>query len=306
MTSQGATLYFALQTVEKELETLERTRETRRENLRLVQARVDTGTSDELDLSRAQSELAVVEADLEVIKALKERTLNAMAVLEGQTPARFSLEVTPLPCSPPSVPEVLPSELVSSRPDVVAAEELAKAASAAIGVAKSVFFPSFNLTLLGGTSTQDSDKVFDSDSRFWSLSPGFTLPIFEGGRNMANLEIAEEAYLEAIENYKRTVLNAIREVEDAIVNVRQLERQSEKLEESVTAAFRTTELSRSRYLEGLVSYFDVVDAERQALDLERSLNVACGQRYAASVELIRALGGGYSSSTTTETERKEG
>ncbi|MCB0329365.1 MAG: efflux transporter outer membrane subunit [Bdellovibrionales bacterium] len=302
VTAEAANRYFTLQALEREIAILNSTRATRDENRRLVQARVNAGTADRLDLSRALSELRVVEADLERIQGLKQTTLYALAVLEGQTPEKFSLSVSPLSCTPPELPKILPSDLLRSRPDIVSAEALAKSASAQIGVAQSVFFPSFNLNAFAGVSSGYSDRLLKAASRIWSLSPSFTLPLFQGGRNISNLEVAEQVYLESIERYRSTVLQALGEVESALVNVRQQGLEAEKLSEAVAAASETTKLSKERYLEGLVSYFDVVDAERQQLELERSLNATCGQRYLASVELVRALGGGLLAEKSTDSE----
>ena len=167
------------------------------------------------------------------------------------------------------------------------------AANARIGVAKAAFFPVVKLTGSAGFESVDLGSLFDWPSRLWSIGPSLSLPIFEGGRNEANLNRAEAVYLETVAKYRGQVLQAFREVEDGLSGLHYLSNQSEALARAVDSSQRAFTLSNRRYTDGLVSYLDVVDAQRTALENQRAAVQNLAQRYITHVLLIKALGGGW-------------
>jgi multidrug efflux system outer membrane protein len=170
------------------------------------------------------------------------------------------------------------------------------AANARIGVAKAAFFPAVNLTGSAGYASNELSQLFEWDNHTWSLGPFISLPIFDAGRNRAQLAQAEAAWMEAVALYRQQILVAFREVEDALSDIRILGEQAEAQQRALDAARQAADLSGKRYRAGLVSYLEVVVSERTALATELLANQVLEQRFQASVSLIKALGGGWESS----------
>lgn len=287
--------YFALRAVDNEIDLLEQTIELRRATRDLVKSKYDNGQVGQLDLSRAESELASTEAEAIGLQKQRGEFENAIAVLIGLPPANFSLDKAPLIHSPLAVSSGLPSELLERRPDVAAAERQMAAASARIGVAKTAFFPAISLTGSAGFGSNQVDSIFDWDNRTWGLGPAISLPIFDYGRNSANLDRAKATYEEAVANYRQQVLVAFQEVENGLNGLEVLDRQGQALQQAATTAKQAWEISEKRYRAGLVSYLEVVDTQRTALQAERALVQLRGQQLDSSISLIKALGGGWQS-----------
>ena len=194
---------------------------------------------------------------------------------------------------PPVVPAGLPAELLERRPDVAEAERQLAAANARIGVAKAAFFPVLSLTGSGGYVSGDIDSLFNWESRTWSIGPSLSLPIFAGGRNRANYKRSQASFDEAVARYRQQVLIAFGEVENSLSGIRHLVQQAVAQQRAVANARRAAELATDRYRSGIVSYLEVVDASREALQAERANAQLAGQRLIAAVQLIKALGGGW-------------
>jgi multidrug efflux system outer membrane protein len=194
---------------------------------------------------------------------------------------------------PPVIPAGLPAELLERRPDVAQAERQLASANARIGVAKAAFFPVVTLTASGGYLSGEVESLFKWDSRVWSIGPSVSLPIFAGGRNRANYKRSQAAFEETLARYREHVLEAFGDVENSLSGIRHLADQDAAQVRAVTNARRAAELATERYRSGLVSYLEVVDASREALQAERSQALLTGQRLIASVQLIKALGGGW-------------
>ncbi|MFH7321002.1 efflux transporter outer membrane subunit [Desulfurivibrio sp. D14AmB] len=289
-----ARAYFSLWTLDQELELLTKTLELRRENLRLVTSRFSSGLAGRLDVSRAESEAAVTEAEVVMLRQRRAELEHALALLLGETTSRFTLP--PIAESGPDVPPVapgLPSALLQRRPDVAAAERRLMAASARIGMAKAAFFPSIRLTGAAGYGSNELDRLLNSGNRLWSLGPQISLPIFDGGRNRARLEQARAAYQENLAAYQQTILQAFKEVDDALVALDLLTEQQQAQQRALAATRQSVELSHHRYRAGLVSYLEVIESERTALTLERAALLTTGQQLQANLALIKALGGGW-------------
>lgn len=291
--SEVASNYFALRALDAEIALLGRSIELRREALFLVQARFANGVVSELDVARAETELASTEAEAIGLNKSRGELDHALAVLLGESPSSFNLAAAPLDLQPLNVAPDLPSQLLERRPDVAGAERQMAAANARIGVAKTAFFPAIRLTGSAGYESGEVASLFDWSSRSWGLGPAISLPIFDGGRNSANLERAKSAHEEAVANYRQQVLVAFQEVEDGLLGLRLLSDQAGVQERAVQAAQKAAEFSDKRYRAGMVSYLEVVDSQRTALQSERGAVQILGQRLQTSVLLIKALGGGW-------------
>lgn len=193
------------------------------------------------------------------------------------------------------MPPGLPSELLERRPDVAAAERALASANARIGVAKAAFFPAISLTGGAGWASGDIDRLFSADSRIWSIGPSLYLPIFQGGRNKANLARSRAAYDEAVAVFRQRVLIAFREVQDALTATQLLAEQSAAQERALASARRSGELAQKRYDSGYVNLLEVIDAQRTVLATERASAQLAAQRLNTSVALIKSIGGTWSS-----------
>jgi len=285
--------YFGLRTLDTEISLLQRTVELRKESLKMVQSQFKHGLVGQLDLLRAQTELATTDAENLGLQKQRNELENTLAILSGQPPSSFSLAAAPLRVKIPQLPPGLPSSLLERRPDIAAAERQMAASSARIGVAKTAFFPAISLTGNAGFGSSQIDGLFNWDNRSWGLGPAISLPIFEGGRNRANLARAKAAYEEAVANYRQQVLVAFGEVENSLNGLQLLDRQAQSLQQAVDTATKASQISEKRYKAGLVSYLEVIDSQRSALLTERQLNQNQGQQMTTSLLLVKALGGGW-------------
>jgi len=289
--------YFALRALDAEIATVSSTVDLRREQVRLVRSRFEGGVGSELDVARAETELATTEAEAASLAQRRSELENAIAVLAGSNPSSFRLPVirdTAWNPQPPQIPAGLPGELLERRPDVAEAERQLASANARIGVAKAAFFPVLSLTASGGYLSGELDTLFKWDSRTWSVGPSLSLPIFAGGRNRANYKRAQAAFAESVARYRQHVLVAFGDVENSLSGIRHLADQSVAQQRAVSNARRAADLATERYRAGIVSYLEVVDASREALQAERANARLAGQRLSAAVQLIKALGGGWS------------
>jgi multidrug efflux system outer membrane protein len=224
-------------------------------------------------------------------------------VLLGKNPSDFTMAPNPLKPIGVLIPPGLPSSLLERRPDVAAAERGMAAANARIGVAKAAFFPSLSLTGSGGFESATVGDLFKWSSTVFLLGPlagtALTFPIFDGGRRRGNLANARAVYEEDAANYQQQVLVAFREVEDNLSDLRILDDQTKAQAEAVEASNRAAELSSTQYKEGAVTYLDVIDAERSVLQAQRTSVQLTGLQATSTVNLIRALGGGWGDTPLT-------
>ena len=293
LTSDVARNYMLLRSLDREKEVVQATTALRRDTVQLQETRNQAGLINEVDVTRARTELANVEAELHAITRSRAQVEHALAILCDKAPAEFTVSATPKNLMPPEIPAGLPSALLERRPDVVAAEHRLHGECARIGIAEAAFFPTIKLTGYGGGATADLGTLLDWQSRFWSVGPSIHFPIFEGGRNQANLKAAKARYEQSIAAYRGSVLNAFREVEDSLSDLSTLAAQSEAVNRALVSARTTATLADERYQRGLTSYLDVVDAQRAALQAERAEVQLAGQRAVSTILLAKALGGGW-------------
>ncbi|MDD3482732.1 efflux transporter outer membrane subunit [Azovibrio restrictus] len=269
----------------------------RQETLQLFQRRYDAGDIGELELARARTELASAEAEADGVTRQRAVAEHALAILLGKTPAEFNLPPQPIVRLQVGVPAGLPSALLERRPDIAAAERAMAAANERIGAARAAYFPRLNLTGNYGYESARLGDLFKTASRTYVLGPLvgtlLSLPIFDGGARAAGVERANAAHEEAVANYRQAILQAFKEVEDNLAHLRILDNQNAAQDRAVSAAGRAAQLSHIRYREGAISYLDVLDTDRSVLQQQRVAVTLDGERARATVNLVRALGGGW-------------
>jgi multidrug efflux system outer membrane protein len=293
--------YFLLRALDAEINLVTSTISLRKEQVRLVRSRFEGGIGNELDIARAETELATTEAEGASLAKRRAELENALAILVGSNPSAFriaSLSSTGDGAphwnpAPPTIPAGLPADLLERRPDVSEAERQLASANARIGVAKAAFFPVVRLTGSGGYLSGDVESLFKWDSRVWSFGPSISLPIFAGGRNRAEYKRSQAAYQEAIAKYRQSILVAFGDVENSLAGIYHLATQAAAQDRAVANSRRAAELATDRYRSGIVSYLEVVDASREALQAERGSAQLTGQRLVVAIQLFKALGGGW-------------
>ena len=302
--SDVAQNYFALRSLDAEIATVNGTIALRHEQVRLVRSRLEGGIGSELDVAQAETELATTEAEAASLAHQRDELENAIAILVGENPSGFLLAALDDPNwnpPPPQIPAGLPSDLLERRPDVAHAERQLASANARIGVAKAAFFPVLTLTGSAGYLSGDLSSLFKWDSRTWSIGPSLSLPIFAGGRNRAGYHNSQAAFQESTAVYRQQVLIAFGDVENSLSGIYHFAVQAEAQQRAVTSARRASELATDRYRSGIVAYIEVVDASRDTLTAERANAQLAGQRLITAVQLIKALGGGWSESSISGT-----
>jgi multidrug efflux system outer membrane protein len=288
-----AQTYFMIRSVDLDRRVVAESIGLRQTNLNLVASLHQGGADSALDLAEAQTELSSAQADLIGLNLQRAQLENTLATLCGQPSSTFSLAESSRIYRPPPIPVGLPADMLERRPDVAQAERSMAAASEGIGVAKAAFFPSIQLTAAAGTESVDLKDVFNWESRAWTFGPNITMPLFEGGRLRAGLKQAQASYEEAVAQYRSQVLVAFHEVEDGLVGLHLLKDQFNTQMQAVDGAKKVAELSRLRYKEGLTSYLEVVVADRTLLENEVTAYELNGQSMVTTVQLIKALGGGW-------------
>lgn len=287
-----ARTYFNLRFIDAEIDVLKRSFKVREENRKLVEARVRGGETTDLDLARAETELEANRAELLGLERTRATYFNALAFLTGEVPGSFQLPRGGVR-QPPKIPPGLPSQLLTRRPDIAAADARMRAAASRIGAVRASYLPRINLVGVGGLTSLELEDFFNPTSFFGEIGPQVQIPIYNAGRSGLDEDRAFADSDEAIAVYRETALGAFRDVEDALSGMRFLDREIGAREQASSSAERASRLSRKRYDGGLVSYLEVVDARRTALDEERKLVQARSARLIATVQLIEALGGGW-------------
>jgi multidrug efflux system outer membrane protein len=298
LSSQVATTYWQLRGLDAELAILNNALATRREAQQLIEARFNAGLSNELDVSRTRIERANAEADIQEVQRQRNTLEHALAVLVGASPSQPILApaasaATALP-QPPAIPVGLPASLLGQRPDLAASVATLRAFNAQVGVAEGAFYPSISLTGNFGYASETLGTLAQGSARQFSFGPlALSLPVFEGGRIQANVNLAKARYDEAVANHEARLLTALREVEDALSDVQQRQQQGDVQVQAQQAAARAVQVAQARYDRGVSTYLDVTDAQRSALAADRAAAQIRTQRLLAAVAVARALGGGW-------------
>jgi multidrug efflux system outer membrane protein len=292
-----AQTYFTLRELDAVSALYADTVKLREQSTKLFQRRFDEGDISELELAQSRTELA--QARSEALGVARQRAVaeHSLAILLGKAPADFSVAPTPLAQVDLRIPAGMPSALLERRPDIAAAERAMAAANARIGSARAAFFPRLNLTGSFGFESADLSDLFKWSSRTFAAGPlvgtALSLPLFDGGARRAGVDLAKGAYAEQVANYRQTVLRAFKEVEDDLAQLRLLQDQLLAQNDAVGSAQRSSNLSKIQYREGSVSYINVMDSDRSVLQQQRSAIQLEAERARTTVDLIRALGGGW-------------
>jgi NodT family efflux transporter outer membrane factor (OMF) lipoprotein len=306
LSSQVAQSYWQLRGLDLETTILHDALATRREAQQLVEARFEAGLSNELDVSRARIERANAEADLHEVQRQRNLVEHALATLVGASPSAplVAAGAEPALPLPPAIPVGLPASLLAQRPDLAASVADLRAANAQAAVAEGAFYPSLTLTSNFGFASESLRELASGSARQFSIGPlALSLPVFDGGRNQANLALYRARYEEALANHENRLLGALREVEDALSDAQQRQKQGEVQAQAQAAAARALLVAQARYERGLSTYLDVTDAQRSALAADRAAAQIRTQRLLASVAVARALGGGWSEAPALATVR---
>ena len=286
--------YFQLARLQGQLEVAERTLAQRQETLGLVRDRVTAGLDTRLEERQSQAGIPEARQQIEALHEQIALTRNAIGALVGQPRSVQDLEALPLNAYQAlDLPSTLPADLLGRRPDVAAARWRVEAAAKTIDVAKTEFYPNVNLTAFVGLNSLGFDNLAQGSSREWGVGPAIRLPIFDSGRLRANLRGRTADYDAAVESYNGAVIDAVHEAADQAASARSIDLQQVQQRQAQEAAESAYDIARQRYRAGLGTYLNVLTAENAVLAQRRLAVDLAGRRLDTQVNLIRALGGGY-------------
>ena len=290
-----ATDYFDLRAEDALAQLLHETTDAYRRALRITENQYHAGTSSNADVVTARAQLQSAEAQLIGVGVQRQQYEHAIAMLTGQAPADLSIAPAPLASAVPVSPPGLPSALLERRPDIAGAERQMQAENALIGVQVAAFYPVISLSALGGFAGNPLSQVFNLSHSVWSLGASATETVFSGGARSAAVAAARATYDQSVATYRQTVLTGFQQVEDALSNLRILEQQAAAEAIAVDSARRAVDVTLNEYRAGTVAYTSVITEQTLLLtDQQAALSVQ-QSRLVASVALIEALGGGWSS-----------
>jgi NodT family efflux transporter outer membrane factor (OMF) lipoprotein len=286
--------YFALRVADIQKRLLDSTVDIYTKFLNLTKLRDQQGVASQADISVALTQLTAAQAQQLDIGVTRSQLEHAIATLTGQPASLFTLPPDTVPIHLIAPPPALPSALLERRPDVAAAERNVAAANAQIGVTTAAYFPNITLSASGGWENPDLANLLSVPSRLWSLGAGITQTLFTGGLRGAALDAAKASYDAAVANYRQAVLSAFENVEDNLAALRILEQEAATQNGAVVAASRSTAIEIDQYKEGIASALNVITTQTIELTNKEAAVALQGKRIAASVQLIEAIGGGWS------------
>jgi outer membrane protein, multidrug efflux system len=296
LTAELAADYFTLRELDAESQVVQESVGYERKGMDLVNSRHQGGIASGLEVAQQAALLDSTLSQLSLVQQSRAQYEHAIAVLVGEAASNLSVPVAPLRAMPPPVPLGVPSDELERRPDIATAERLMAYQNAQVGVARSAFYPHITLSGSGGWQSRDIAPLFNAPSLFWSIGADALQPIFEGGRNRANLAAARAAYDQSVANYRQAVLTAFQQVEDGISNLSTLSQALTTQGAAVEDARRALAIANNRYIGGVTSYLDVITAQTTLLTSERLQTQLLGQQMVSSVYLVKALGGGWDAS----------
>jgi len=303
--AEVANAYLTLRVLQQRIATAQAEVARQQRSLRLVGARVRGGLVTGQDLAQQQSQLATAQSAIPPLSAQADARVHALGVLTGETPEALIAELSSASALPsvPAVPAGLPSDLLRRRPDIRTAEQNLHAATADIGVATADLYPRFSLSAAPVLVSTALAKLLEWGSRSYSASASLDWPIFNGGRARGNIAVANAQQQQALIAYRKTILTALQDVEDALSNIDNDRHQIASLETAHGTAARAENIARSRYRGGLVTFSDVLQAQASRISLENQLIQARGAHARDTVALFKALGGGWPELAREETAR---
>jgi NodT family efflux transporter outer membrane factor (OMF) lipoprotein len=292
-----ATDYLALRISDELKRLLEETVEADTRSLEITQNRYAAGTAARSDVAQALAQVEGVKAQAINVGVHRAQLEHAIAVRIGKPPAEFSIAPAPLTLQAPVMPPGVPSALLERRPDIAASERAVAAANAQIGVAIAAYYPAITLSASYGFVSSAIETLLRASNAVWSVGPQLAETVFDAGLRSAQVAAARAAHDQTVANYRQTVLAAFQQVEDQLASLRILEQQAEVQERAVKASEEAERLILNQYKAGTVAYTSVITAQTVSLGDKQTALSILGSRLAASVVLIEALGGGW---TTAE------
>ena len=292
--------YLAMRSLADEQALLKRSVADQQALLALARQRLDDGTASELEVAQAQGEAETLQARSVDLDTQQATLRHALATLTGQPAATLALPDTATPSTPPAVSAGVPSDLLRRRPDIAAAAQRVTAANARAGVARLAWFPRLVLSLAGGAESTALGPLLSLPSRAWSLGPQLALPLFDGGRRQAELAGAQADVDAASAAYRGTVIAAINDVEDQLATLSTLQQEDVHQAQAVHSSTRAAEIADVRYRVGADAYADLLLARQANLSTRRDELLLKRRRLLATVDLVRALGGGWRASAKVD------
>jgi NodT family efflux transporter outer membrane factor (OMF) lipoprotein len=291
--SELAVDYFSLRGLDLQKQLLDATVDDFENALHLTEARYHGGVASDVDVAQAETQLETTRAQDIEVGVERAQFEHAIAVLTGQTASTFSIALSPLAALPPQIPVGLPSELLERRPDIAASERRVASANAQIGIAIAAYYPQISLGAAGGVESTAIGTLLQGPSALWSVGGSAIETVIDGGRRRAVTQQARDNHAATVASYRENVLEAFQQVEDNLAALRLLEQESATQQVAVASARRSVDLSTTRYKRGITTYLEVLTAQSIALSDERTAADLMTRRMTASVQLIKALGGGW-------------
>ena len=288
-----ATDYFALRGLDSEIKLLTATVADLEHQLDLTQRRFTGGVATAVDVAQARTQLETVRAQLVDLGVARAQYEHAVGTIANYDLSGFSIPPSPLDLALPKIPLGVPSQLLQRRPDIAEAERLADAANAQIGIAISAFYPTITLGATGGFQSSNPGTWIQGPSTIWTLGAQATELLFDAGQRHALTDAARHTYEAQADGYRNTIFQAFEDVEDQLASLRILEQEAQVEQGAVDSARHSFDLSNARYKGGVTGYLEVLTAEQTLLQDQRTAIDIESRQFAASVSLVRALGGGW-------------
>ncbi|MBI5441994.1 MAG: efflux transporter outer membrane subunit [Deltaproteobacteria bacterium] len=288
--------YVEVRGFQRRLAVARRNLEGQKETLAVTRSRLEAGLAPDFDVDRASAQVSTIEAQIPPLEVSLQRAVHRLAVLLGQEPGSLNellLDEAPIPAPPPELQVGLPSDLLERRPDVRRAERAVAAATARVGAATADLYPRFSLAGGFGFQSGRLEDLALASSRFWSFGPALRLPLFQGGRIRANIEVQNERQAQALLAYEKAFLSALEEVENALAAYGKEEARRRALVEAVAAHERAFATAGALYSSGLTDFLQVLDAQRSLLAAQSQLAESEAAAVSGLVALYKALGGGW-------------
>ncbi|MGA9527381.1 MAG: efflux transporter outer membrane subunit [Terriglobales bacterium] len=296
LTAELAGDYFNLRELDREADVVRESVQIQQKGMDLVNHQHEGGIASGLAVAQQAALLDATAAQLQLVLQQRAQYEHAIAVLVGQPASTFALAKAPFNTTPPPVPLGLPSEILERRPDIATSERQMAYQNAQVGLAEAAFYPHVTLSGSGGWSSRDIATLVNAPSAIWAFGGDILQPIFNGGKNRANLAAAQSVYNQSVANYRELVLEAFQQVEDGLSGMAYLDQAAKTQQRAVDDSRRALDIANNRYVGGVTTYLDVITAQSTLLTNERLATQLQGQQMVTSVFLVKALGGGWDAS----------
>ncbi|ADO11823.1 putative RND efflux system, outer membrane protein precursor [Pantoea vagans C9-1] len=291
--SELAQDYFQLRIMDQKIARYQQSVDAYQRYLNVITSQYQAGTASRATLAQAQLQLENASASAQDYQWQRAQMEHAIALLIGKAPADFSLAAASLTATLPAIPAALPGELLQRRPDIAYAERNMAAANAAVGVAVAGYYPDLTLSASGGVSASVLHSLFSLPNRVWSLGPELSGTLLDAGATSAKVDQARASWDASVATYRQTVLSAMQEVEDKLVELNTLQGEIAAQQRATDAAQTSARVTRLQYEAGMINYLDVATTENSSLSAQQSLLTLQSTQWVSSVALIAALGGGW-------------